>query len=300
MSVFAVTGGTGFVGAHLLRIAAEQGHAIRALARRAQPATQGVDWIAGDLSSPGALCQGADAVIHIAGVINAATPAGFEAGNVEGTRTLIAAAKAAGVRRFVHVSSLAAREPALSAYGASKARSEEVVAASGLDWTVVRPPMVYGPGDRETLALFRMVKAGFAALPARGRFSMIHVDDLARALLALVDAPASHGLVLEPDDGVAREHAELPALIGKALGKRPLVARLPGSALKFGAAIDTALSKLRGQLPKLSHDRARYLSHPDWTARREAMLALGVWAPQVDAATGIAETAEWYRTQGWL
>ena len=111
---------------------------------------------------------GADAVIHIAGLINAADAAGFEPGNVGGTLAMIDAATAGGVRRFVHVSSLAAREPKLSLYGASKARAEELVERSGLDWAIVRPPAVYGPGDRETFELFQMARRGLIAGAAQG------------------------------------------------------------------------------------------------------------------------------------
>ena len=149
----AVTGGSGFVGSHLLRAARGEGYDIRALTRGWRPPEEGIDWIDGALDrgdSLARLCEGADAVVHIAGLINASSRTAFEAVNVGGTAGMIDAARRAGVRRFVHISSLAAREPELSDYGRSKARAERLVAASGLDWTIIRPPAVYGPGDRET------------------------------------------------------------------------------------------------------------------------------------------------------
>ena len=106
-------------------------------------------------------------MIHVAGVINAPDAAAFEHGNVAGTLAMLAAATAGGVHRFVHVSSLAAREPKLSLYGASKAHAEELVTSSGLDWAIVRPPAVYGPGDKETLELFQMAKLGLMLMPPR-------------------------------------------------------------------------------------------------------------------------------------
>ena len=109
-----------------------------------------------------------DAIIHVAGLISARDAAGFEQGNVDGTLAMLAAATAGGVHRFVNVSSLAAREPKLSLYGASKARAEELVERSGLDWAIVRPPAVYGPGDKETLELFRMARLGLIVVPPRG------------------------------------------------------------------------------------------------------------------------------------
>jgi uncharacterized protein YbjT (DUF2867 family) len=170
--ILAITGGTGFVGEHLLRAAAAAGHSIRALTRTPRAGEQGIVWIEGALDRPQSLArlvERADAVIHIAGLISGSRTA-FEAVNVQGTAALIDAARYAGVRRFIHVSSLAAREPELSDYGWSKAESERIVAASGLDWTIVRPPAVFGPGDRETLELFRWPSAALSRFRPRAAF----------------------------------------------------------------------------------------------------------------------------------
>jgi nucleoside-diphosphate-sugar epimerase len=295
--ILAVTGGTGFVGQRLLRRAVDRGFVVRALARRAQPPSPGITWIDGDLSRPGGLCRGADAVIHVAGVINARTAAEFEAGNVAGTQTVIDAATAAGVRRFVHVSSLAAREPALSRYGASKARSEALIPASGLDWAIARPPGVYGPGDRETLELFRLAAKGIALVPWRGRASFIHADDLADALLTLATGDATG--IYEPDDGHpdGYDHAEFARLIGAAVGRRPIVLRVPRGGMLTGAAFDTARARLGGTLPKLSFDRARYFAYPDWVSRGAPIPG---WVPRIAAREGLSTTAAWYREAGWL
>lgn len=299
--ILAVTGGTGFVGRHLLRIAGERGIAVRALTRRAQPPEPHVQWINGDLDRPGDLCAGADAVIHIAGVINAPDRAAFDAGNVAGTASVVAAARAAGVRRFVHVSSLSAREPGLSDYGASKRAAEEVVIGSDRDWTIVRPPGVYGPGDRETLPVFQLVARGLAVLPGAGRFSLIEVADLADCLLALAASPGD-AATYEVDDGHAGgySHAELAQAIGVAVGRTPRLLRLPTGVLRVGATVDTALARMRGTLPKLSFDRARYLAHPDWVVAAGRTPPASVWRPRIDLAAGLAETAAWYRAQGWL
>src|SRR5690606_6158442 len=139
-----------------------------------------------------ALVRGSDAVIHIAGVVNAPDRAGFEAGNATGTAALTEAMLLSETRRLVHVSSLAAREPHLSDYGWSKAEAERFVSTSGLDWTMVRPPAIYGPGDAELLELFQMASRGFMLLPPGGRLSVIHVDDLATLLVRLAD-PDAHG-----------------------------------------------------------------------------------------------------------
>jgi nucleoside-diphosphate-sugar epimerase len=106
--------------------------------------------------------------VHVAGVING-DKAAFTQGNIAGTENMVEAAAQAGVRRFIHISSLAAREPQLSTYGWSKSVSEEPVIAAGLNWTIIRPPAIYGPGDREMLDLFaRRVCASSRSRPAEG------------------------------------------------------------------------------------------------------------------------------------
>lgn len=291
----ALTGATGFVGS---RVAALAGASLRALARRPQPARAGIAWVTGDLDDAAALarlCDGARAVIHVAGVVSAPDAAGFQAGNARGTANVVAAARAAGVQRFVHVSSLAAREPALSLYGASKARAETAVAASGLDWVIVRPPGVYGPGDAEMLQLFRLAQRGLGVAPggAAARFSLIHVDDLARALLALADAGPT-GQILEIDDGTpgGHSHADYARAIGAAVGRRVRVLPVPAWALHAAAALRLS--------SKLTADRARYLAHPDWVARGGNARLAGLWAPHMPLVDGLADAVAGYRARGWL
>lgn len=298
----AVTGGTGFVGRRLIQLAAERGHEVRALTRRPQEPRDGVEWIEGSLENREALeglVTESDAVIHVAGVINAPDAAGFEAGNVTGTLAMLAAATAAGTRRFVHVSSLAAREPKLSQYGASKARSEELVQGSGLDWIIVRPPAVYGPGDKETLELFKMAKSGLILLPPRGRLSLIHVDDLARLLLVLAESRYPNKEVLEPDDGRSGgwTHREFAGALGRAVGRRAVSFATPRPLLRFGAAVDRFVRRDRA---KLTPDRAAYFCHPDWVVSSSSAPAKDVWSPEIATERGLAQTAEWYRTEGWL
>ena len=296
----AVTGGTGFVGRHLLRLATGRGHVVRALTRSPQPEQPGITWISGTLIKPRALCDGVDAVIHVAGVVNARNPLEFHTGNVAGTAAMLNAAAAAGVRRFVHVSSIAAREPALSHYGASKAAAEALVAASGLDWVMIRPPAVYGPGDADMLAVYRLIARGIAVVPRGGRFSLIEAGDLAAALLDVTAGEV--GGPYEIDDGRPHgySHADLARLIGAALGREPRLLQLSAAALRTGAAFDTARGWIVGDLPRLSFDRARYLAHPDWVVTPGIQLPPDVWQPRVTAVGGIAATAAWYRAQGWL
>ena len=300
--ILAITGGTGFVGSRLIDAALANGHSVRALTRREQLPRTPIEWVEGSLESRDALerlVDGAEAVIHVAGVINAPTAEEFEAGNVAGTLAMLAAATAGGIRRFVHVSSLAAREPQLSLYGASKQRSEELVQSSGLDWSIVRPPAVYGPGDKETLELFKMAKAGLILLPPKGRLSLIHVDDLARLLLALAHRGAPKKLVVEPDDGRPDgwSHKELAQALGRAVGRRAVSLSAPRPLMRFAAFADRLLRRDRA---KLTADRAAYFSHPDWVVSSEKCPPTDLWMPQVATEKGLADTARWYRDQRWL
>jgi len=298
----AITGGTGFVGAHVIDAALVGGHQVTALTRRAQPAREGLTWIAGDLADRAALdglVAGADAIIHVAGVLKARDAAGFELGNVEGTKLLLAAAQAADTRRFILVSSLAAREPRLSLYGASKAKAEWLVEQSGLDWTIVRPPAFYGPGDRETLDLFKMARGGQIFMPPAGRLSLIHVDDLAALLLALAAPDGPTGLLLEPDDG--REggwtHREFGDALGEAVGMPARTVSTPRLLLSIAARLDRLF---RGDKARLTPDRVAYFCHPDWVASRDRAIPPEVWHAKIPTSAGLKQTAEWYCAQGWL
>src|SRR3954468_5823120 len=298
----AVTGGTGFVGSHLLRLALAQGYDVRALTRGWKPPEDEIAWVDGALDRPETLLKlatGADAIIHIAGLINARERGEFETVNAGGTANMIDAARKAGVRRFVHISSLAAREPDLSDYGRSKAKAERLVAASGLDWTIVRPPAVYGPGDKETLELFKMARRGLVALPPKGRFSLLHVEDLCRLLLALLDEPDTWGETYEPDDGREGgwDHRHFARTLGRLYGKRAGTIALPRPVLRLAALADRAVR--RGKA-KLTQDRVGYYCHPDWVAAAERRPPAALWQPEVKTPTGLKQTADWYREAGWL
>lgn len=297
----AVTGGTGFVGQHLLRVAAIAGYEVRALTRGWKPPEDEIHWIDGALDRPDSLLKlvtDADAVIHIAGLISGSKEA-FEAVNVNGTAAMIDAARKAGVRRFIHISSLAAREPQLSNYGWSKERSERLVAASGLDWTIIRPPAVYGPGDRETLELFRMARRGFVALPPGGHFSIIHVEDLCRLILTVIDEPDTISETYEPDDGQEDgwHHRHFARTLGRILGKRPATFPLPRLLLHCASQLDRLVRRDRA---KLTADRVRYFCHPDWVVTAERRPPRPLWEPEIRTPAGLRSTADWYKEQGWL
>jgi nucleoside-diphosphate-sugar epimerase len=301
----AITGGTGFVGAHVLDAARARGHRVRALARRPQPARDGVSWIPGRLEDPASLqtlVADADAVLHIAGVTNARDRRGFEAGNIFGTAAIRAVV---GHLPFVHISSLAAREPGLSVYGETKKLAEDVARGAAGPVVILRPPAVYGPGDTEFLPLFQSALSGFVPVPANSIAAMIFAPDLAHAILALAEDLAgprlSAGGTFEIDDGSGGyPQAEIAAAIGAAVGRTARPLAIPRPLFTLGALVDTAASRLAGRLPRLSLDRARYLPHADWSANSRALRALGLWEPMTGLMEGMAATAAWYRAEGLL
>lgn len=303
-TMIALTGATGFVGQMLLEECERQGLNVRALTRRDQDARAGVEWVRGDLNDKGALAElvrGVESVIHLAGVVSAPDVAGFEEGNVTGTLNLIEACVAAGTPRFLFVSSLSAREPQLSAYGASKHRAEKLVMASGLDWTIIRPPAIYGPRDTDNLELFKLAKWGVVPMPPKdGRASWIHVGDLCRLLLKVMpSSEATTRKLYEVDDGRANgwTHYEIARAIGWAVDRRPWVPHLSEGMLRRVSAIERFFKRSDA---KLTPDRVGYMVHPDWVANAQRAVPRHIWRAKTPMREGMKATANWYKKNGWL
>jgi nucleoside-diphosphate-sugar epimerase len=296
----AVTGATGFVGPHLVAALARHGWSLRLLIRRwtPLPSLPGVEaeivW--GDLSDEAsleALVRDADAVVHAAGLIKARHAAEFETVNRDGTARLSARARDVP---FLLLSSLAAREPQLSPYANSKRAAEEAVAARRGPWLAVRAPAVYGPGDRETLAYFRMARRGFALQPDRpdARLSLIHVEDLAEALAHALDHPAPSG-IYEVDDGKDGGHSHFDM----AMAAAHALAR-PVRPVRIGPGPMTAVAFLNSLQPGaqiLTPAKVRELFHPDWTVRGPRLAGP---PPRYGLTEGFRDTVGWYRRHGWL
>jgi nucleoside-diphosphate-sugar epimerase len=327
-----VTGATGFVGSHLVDALRGGGHEVVCLARDPAKAQRlfgqpGPRLVRGDLSDTEALARGAadaDVVFHVAGLIAARTAAEFYAVNRDATARVVAAVRRAAPRltRFVYVSSLAAAGPSrrgtavretdpphpVSHYGRSKLAGEEAVRAGGVPWTIVRPPTVYGPRDRETLRLFRFARHGVMPLygDPRQELSFVHAADLASALLAAT-APACAGGVYfatHPEIATSRQAMELiVAAARSAAGRRPAKpVFLPIPHLVTVAALwvlGTA-ARLRGHATLLSPDKGLELLAEGWTCTAAALERDGGWRASRDLATGLGDTARWYVTNGWL
>jgi nucleoside-diphosphate-sugar epimerase len=304
----AVTGATGFLGVHLVRALTEAGYAVRALARR-EPSPPG--WgdslpqtVPGDLSDSASLrrlVEGADVVIHAAGAIKAADLDGFLAVNRDGV-TRIAEAMGASDSRLLLVSSLAAREPQLSHYAASK-RAGEAAAIEALGperVTIARPPAIYGPGDRETLAVFQAAQFS-PVLPmpsATARLALIHVSDAAAALAALASGPSGlYALADARPEGYGwREVFEAAA---KASGRRPLIAQAPAWLLPAVARAAGFIARMNGESPILTEGKLGELMHPDWGVTL-AELAPDRPIPHFNLEDGFSDTLDWYIRAGWI
>jgi nucleoside-diphosphate-sugar epimerase len=297
----ALTGATGFLGQTLLRQAVEAGWHVRALTRRPMPQSTNISWVQGTLDDEAALAKlvaGTSAVIHMAGAVSAPSREVFADINIKGTQSLLNMVQDFGSKRFIHISSLAAREPQLADYGWSKFESEKCVAQSGLDWTIVRPTAIYGPGDKEMVSFYKMAKRGWMILPPNGAISLIHVADLSRLLLVLLKDTSNIGRTLEVDDG--RDdwtHASYARLIAAGFGKRARIFHL--NARQF-AHIATISEAFFGSKASITQDRAKYISWPDWRTTKERHPAPTLWQAAVPDHEGIAETIADYRARGWL
>ena len=312
--VAAVTGATGFVGSHIVGRLARAGWQVRILTRRlpvnAHYGDAAVEAVIGTLEDRQAvanLVANADAVVHAAGKVKARSHAEFFAANATCTRLLVEAALATERRpRFLFISSLAARQPQISDYAASKLAGEaELTRLDGeLPWSILRPPAVYGPGDRETLKFFRTLRLGLALLPpARdARLSLMHVGDLAAAAAAAVGATATDSRIFEIDDGHNGGYSweDLVRTAARHLDLRPLRLRVPGPLLTAFAHANAAIHRLTGAPAMLTPGKVREFLHRDWTSRDSALTAVTNWQPTIGLDEGFAETIAWYRRHRWL
>jgi nucleoside-diphosphate-sugar epimerase len=303
----AVTGASGFIGRRLLHVLKQNGHGVRALARGEPPANAPpeVAWVRGDLQDRAALeslVAGADTVIHLAGAIKALSQWEFMATNAGGTATLAEIACGQPTPpRFIQVSSLAAREPGLSPYAASKAAGEDALHpfAGRLPSVVIRPPAVYGPGDPETLRIFRMAARGFLPVPPNpaARLSLAHVDDAVAAILCVKNLPELPDRPIEFDDGAARGYtwAEVAAAAARAVGRPVRTVAVPAEILYTIGFVSNLVAQMSGQPTVLTHQKVAEIIHPDWVARTSPLPG---YTPAWSLPDGFKNTAKWADTRG--
>jgi nucleoside-diphosphate-sugar epimerase len=320
-----VTGATGFVGGHLVEALASRGAEITALVRSPGKAAAlerlGVRQVRGDLGSPEALreaVRGQDVTIHVAGLIAARDEAEFLHGNRQGTLNLIEAMERAGSSRIVYVSSMAAAGPAprgrplagheppapVTAYGRSKLEGELAVRSSKLAWTVIRPPMIYGPRDREVLRVFRLTQLGIVPVFGDGsqELSAIYGPDLAEALVLAAAAETTIGrtyFACHPEVFTSRSFVESVGRVVRP-GRALRIVTVPHWAGRSTLAVTGTLARLLGQPTILTMDKAREFYQPAWTGDPSPLMADTGWVPRHALQTGLPTTAGWYRERGWL
>jgi nucleoside-diphosphate-sugar epimerase len=320
----AITGGTGFVGSHLVDTLCAAGLQPRVLVREPQAPR----WIKGRpfLPVPGSLTDqralqqlvdGAGTVLHLAGVVRAGRAAELDRGNRIGTANLVAAIReTAPAARLVHVSSLAAAGPSsapegvgpevvprpISCYGRSKLAAEAEVQSLGDStwWTILRPPAIYGSRDTDMFELFRMAARGWLAAPAGERWLTIaHVADVVRAIMAAAAGDQPH-LCYHLGEPQPYRHTELMQLVAEAGAVRARQVQVPGVLVTATGLCGSFLHQLGFKRITITRDKAREILARHWTARTtDSLAALGL-GEQIRFIDGARQTWAWYRRQGWI
>jgi nucleoside-diphosphate-sugar epimerase len=302
----ALTGATGFIGNRVARRLAANGYKLQALNRTTSDRSRllglKIHWVEGaleDLDSLKRLVRGVDAVIHCAGAVRGATQAHFNRLNVDGVARLVQAVSDQHlVPRFLLISSLAARQPEISPYAASKRQGEVVLSAQcgQIPWTVYRPPAVYGPGDRELLPLIKWMARGIAFVLGSGsmRFSMLFVDDLAEAIQQWLLDDGLQGKIFELHDGYAGGYCwqDVIETIERLGTRRVRRVHVPIAGVQVAATLNFIAARLLGYLPMLTPAKLRELRYPNWVAENEAITRETGWIPHVSLEEGLRRTLE--------
>ncbi len=319
-----ITGGTGFIGSHLIEAVCARGERLRCLIRRdsfkrhrfALPAA--VELVFGDLVSGEGLrdaVEGADTVIHLAGVTKALSTSEFYSGNARATENLARAVAGRGIR-LVHVSSLAAIGPSsdgtpvsedaephpITHYGKSKLEGERIARALVPDAVIVRPAVVYGPRDTDVLQVFRSISRGFVLEIAGGErwFQAIYGKDLAEGLLAAACTPQAGGRAYFLAHAKAVSWNELSSTAARIMRKRTRVLRIPSPLAYAAGGLAEVCSRLTGKPTIITREKVREAQCRYWTCdTRRAAQELGFEA-QTSLELGLAQTLAWYKEAGWL
>ena len=304
MHSIAITGARGFIGSALTDQLLRLGYSVRLLVRSPQGMeafeARGAELIKGslaDLAVLDALCQDVDAVVHCAGTVRGRKLEDFLPANLEGTENLARVLEvAASPPPLLVLSSLAAREPQLSHYAQSKRLGEEALQRhqGRLAWTCLRPPAVYGPGDRELLPLLRLMARGLAPLPAspEHRVSLIHRDDLVAAIIAWLTYSGPHSdlrgiFTISGPEAQGCSWRELAELIGGLMGRKVRLMPLPFGILNGLARLNRLAAGVLGYAPMLTPEKLRELRHPDWVCDSLALMTRIDWHPAISLESGL-------------
>lgn len=250
----------------------------------------------GDLSDAAALStllEGSSAIIHSAGSVRGNSQADFDRTNVAGSAALLkAVALHTQPLRFLLISSLAASEPGLSYYSRSKRTGEEQLTPyANLDWLIIRPPAVYGPGDKEMLPVFKLMYRGVAFVPGAldARLSLIHVHDLVNAIITSLRCEDTRHQTLHLHDGRHQGYDwhEIAAIAEDVWGRRVRLLPLPKRALDSVASLNSLRARVIGGAPMLTPAKVRELRHPNWVVDNQHITALTGWEPSIELPQGL-------------
>jgi dihydroflavonol-4-reductase len=322
-----VTGASGFVGSHIVDELLRHGARVRCLVRPSSP----LHWLDGkpveivrlgfDQVGPiEEVLRDARWIVHAAGLTRARSAKEFHEANVVVTERVLRAATSngGGIERFVLISSQAAAGPAdmtgrpvmeserpdpASPYGVSKLRAEELtlLLRDRLPVVVIRPSAVYGPRDNAIYKLFVAVK--WHVLPVlrnRGRFTLIYVEDLARAVRLTLTHPRAPGQVFFVGEPDVTDYGELGQAVRNAVGTWAVTVQPPGLLLHAGALAAEAFAMLTGRPAVLSREKLREITAGDWVCSSAKIRTQLGWDPEVALEEGVRRTAAWYREVGWL
>ncbi|WP_241574800.1 NAD-dependent epimerase/dehydratase family protein [Rosenbergiella nectarea] len=289
----ALTGATGFIGSHIVEKLLSAGFQVRALTRSTSHNTNlpGMTWVRGSLENESSLVElvtGADVVIHCAGQVRGKNILTFTQANVEGSlRLLRAAEEGTRCKRYLFISSLAARHPQLSWYAHSKALAEQqlVAQASSVSIGIFRPTAVYGPRDKELHPVFSWLLRGL--LPQTGssatQLSFLHVYDFAEAVVKWIETKVEHSEPYELCDGHPSGYRwQDLQTIGQSIRQKPVkVIKIPLPLLKTIATLSTQISRLSGKEPMLTQSKIGELTHRDWSATNVTITRNIGWTPNI-------------------
>ncbi len=297
--IVALTGGTGFIGTVLWRSLEKAGWIVRPLIRpvfanRNREKLRDKEYVQGTLDNEESLhelLRGVDAVVHCAGRVRGLNRVDFEQDNIEGVSRIARMAVAQNsLPRFLLISSLAAREPALSAYAWSKYQGEVALQeeAGEMPWIILRPPAVYGPHDRDVVPLFKWIQRGIGLQlgSSNARFSFLYVDDLVNAVVTWLERGSHAGRAFELHDGRAGGYSweEVFELIG---GKKVIRIVVPRPLLSFVASMNHVMAEIFKYDPILTYGKVRELRHPDWVCDNSALTQVLEWEPLVTLSEGV-------------
>jgi dihydroflavonol-4-reductase len=324
---FLVTGGTGFIGSHVVEVLLKRNHTVRCLVRK----SSNLQWLEplpvrlvyGDFSDTESLhdaVKDIDVIIHVAGVVAAKTREGFFAGNVTATKNLLDATDryVPDLRRFLHVSSLTAIGPGfngkrvdentpphpITTYGESKLAAERLVRSHGdrLSFTIARPPAVYGPRDTATLSFFQSVSKGIIPLVGFSpkKVSLIHVYDLARGIVdaAVSETTAGKSYFISSEE--VYDWQQIGSVTARFAGRRTVTIRIPEFMVMGIAGVSGLFSKMKTKPSVLNYEKGKDMTADNWTCSIEAAQRDFGFRTELSLEEGIRNTLEWYRSQHWL